>query len=213
MELLKTIGYILNIFSIAILAFGVLITITQKRYTDKSWVLTYIICLLSIEVLQMFIGAYLDVNTFFMFILVFFIQFLFLTYFYCSTVFQISPSIRNTILCLGLLPFLIYTLPDSYYSFLQYYDRVLYSFTIMIYSLIYFYTLINGSIPTIHHRNILNGAVLLFFTLDLFLAIGTRYLISENLSLVSWFWSLRAVCLQLFYSALIYYGWKSSKSS
>jgi hypothetical protein len=213
MDIFSIIGILLHIISILILIFGVSITIYTKDYPIKNWLLTYLICLLSIESLVFFMAGYMKADVFYFFIISFFVQFLFLTHFYLSTVFQVSSFKRNTILCLGLLPFLIYILPDSSRSFLQFYDRVPYSFTIMLYSLMYFYALINGSIPSINSRNILNGAVLFFFTLDLFLAIATKHLITENLMLVSSFWSLRAVCLQLFYSALIYYGWKSSKSS
>jgi hypothetical protein len=212
MDILETIGKFLNVFSIAILIFGLFLNFKTKSHPNKNWLLAYLFSLLTMEVLVVYIAIYLKGDMFFMFILSFFIQFLFLTHFYCSTVFQLSSTKRNIILCLGLLPFLIYTLPDSYRSFIQYYDRVPYSFIIMLYSLMYFYKLINGNIPTINSRNILNGAVLLFFTLDLFLALGTRYLISESLLLVSWFWSIRAFFLQLFYCALIYYGWKSSKN-
>jgi hypothetical protein len=213
MEVLKNLGYLFNIASIAILAFGVLFTTIQKSHKDKNWLLAYFSCFLSIEISQIVIGAHLETNTFFMFISVFFIQFLFLTYFYFSTVFQLSPAKRNTILFIGLLPFLVYALPDSYGSFLQYYARAPYSFTIMVYSLMYFYALINGSITTINSRNILNGTVLLFFTLDLFLALGFMFMITENLlQLNAWFWFIRAIFLQLFYIALIYYGWKSSES-
>jgi hypothetical protein len=49
--------------------------------------------------------------------------------------------------------------------------------------------------------------------LDTFLAIGTKYLVIENIPLVSLFWSIRGILLQFFYIALIHYGWKSSKNS
>jgi hypothetical protein len=166
---------------------------------------------LTMESISLFIGLYLTGNFLFLFTPFFFIHFFFLTYFYCSSVFQVSSTKRNIILGLGLFPFLTYILPEPYRSFLQYYDRAPYSFIIMVYSLIYFRALLNSHIPSIHSRNILNGAILLFFTLDTFLAIGTKYFITENLLLVASFWCIRVLFLLLFYCTLIYYGWKSSK--
>lgn len=211
MELLNFIGSFLNIFSIIILLFGISIFFYSKKFPIRNWLLAYLISLLSLESLAIFIGLYIKSNVFFIFILSFFVQFLFLTHFYWSIVFKLSKTKRNTLLCLGLIPFVIHVLPDPYYSFLQYYDRTPYSFAIMLYSIRYFYALVNGSITLIHARNLLNAAILLFFTVDLFLALGTKYLITESLLLVSWFWSFRAILLQVFYITLIYYGWKSSR--
>jgi hypothetical protein len=208
MELLNTIGYLFNTISITILIFGIFFTAIQKKHKDKNWLLAYLILILNIEALPLLI-----VNIFSMFTLGFFIHFLFLTHFYCLIIFKMTSIQRNKIFCLGLLPFLLSLLPEPYYYYFQYYERVPYSFTIMLYSLMYFYALISGSIATIHSRNILNGAVLLFFTLDLFLALGTKFMIAKDLlALNSSFWSIRAISLQLLYIALINYGWKSSKS-
>lgn len=211
METLKIIGEFSSIFSIVILISGFSFALSSKKYDHKNWLLAYLISLLTMESISLFIGLYLTGNFLFLFTPFFFIQFLFLTYFYCSSVFQVSSTKRNIILGLGLFPFLTYILPEPYRSFLQYYDRAPYSFIIMVYSLIYFRALLNSHIPSIHSRNILNGAILLFFTLDTFLAIGTKYFITENLLLVASFWCIRVLFLLLFYCTLIYYGWKSSK--
>jgi hypothetical protein len=213
METLKIIDEFSSIVSIALLVFGFFFILISRNNENKNWLLTYLTCLLVMESLALFIGFPLNSNLTLLFILSFFIQFLFLTYFYYSTIFQLSSNKRNAILCLGLLPLLTYTLPEPCRSFIQYYDRAPYSFTIMVYSLMYFYALINGSISTTYSRNILNLTVLLFFTLDLFSAIGMKYFITKNLSLITYCYLFRAVFLQLFYSALIYYGWKSSKKS
>lgn len=209
MEILKIINEFSDIFSITILVFGFLITLLSNKHDHKNWLLAYFICLFVMESLTLVTGFHLE--SYYHFIPFFFIQFLFLNHFYCSSVFRLSSTKRNTILGLGLIPFLTYLLPEPYRSFLQHYDQTPYSFTIMVYSLMYFYALINKNIVTIHARNVLNGAILLFFTLDTFLAIGAKYLVTENLFLVIYLSFFRAIFLQLFYSTLIYYGWKSSK--
>jgi hypothetical protein len=211
MEILKIIGEFSDIFSITILVFGFFVTLLSKKHDHKNWLLAYLSCLLVMESLSLVTGVHLESYFPYLFIPFFFIQFLFLNHFYCSSVFQLSSTKRNTILGLGLIPFLTYLLPEPYRSFFQHYDQTPYSFTIMVYSLMYFYALINKNIAIIHARNVLNGAVLLFFTLDTFLAIGAKYLLTENLSLVTYLSFFRAIFLQLFYGTLIYYGWKSSK--
>jgi hypothetical protein len=82
----------------------------------------------------------------------------------------------------------------------------------------YFYALINGDLPFIASRDLLNGVVLLYFALALFYGLGTNYislvfkdLTKEHILLILWFWFFQAKALHLFHIALIYYGWKSSK--
>jgi hypothetical protein len=212
MELLKLIGQFFGGSSISILAIGVLMVLVQKHYEHKNWLLAYLSCLLLTESLAWFIAVHLNMNNLFIFVPAFFVQLLFLTHFYCFIVFKQPVSTRNWILGLGLLPFLIFILPEPYFSFLKYYNRVPYSLTIMLYSLSYFFALVSGKLASIPSRNLLNGAVLLFFTLDLFYALGTKFLMTESLLLFgAVFWTIRVLFLQLFYVVLIYYGWKSSK--
>jgi hypothetical protein len=211
MELLRLIGQFLGGSSVVILAIGVLMILGQKKYEHKGWLLAYLSCLLLIESLAWFIGTYLNMDNLFIFVPAFFVQLLFLTHFYCSIIFKQPVSTRNWILGLGLLPFLIFICPEPYFSFFQYYNRVPYSLVIMLYSLIYFFALVSGELVSVPSRNLLNGAVLLFFTLDLFYALGTKFLMTESLLLVAVFWTIRVLFLQFFYGALIYYGWKSSK--
>ena len=75
----------------------------------------------------------------------------------------------------------------------------------------YMYGVLKERIKVNKKENILNNSILLFFCVDAFLAIATDYLINNSLIIVSWFWTFRAVLLQVFYVSLIYYLWKGVK--
>lgn len=213
MEFIQLVGRLIAVSAILILSIGCLIQLFEKGYKEKTWLSIYLLTLLSIEGLASYIGFYKQESVFFMFILSFFIHFSFLNIYYNHYLFKQPPIQTLLIASLGLLPFLIFTLPDLYFQQLRYYDRLPYSIAIMLASLFYFYQLVSGLKPSRKSSILLNASILLFFSLDAFLALATKYLISESLTLVSGFWTIRAICLQLFYIALIYHGWVRSKMS
>ncbi|WP_148268276.1 hypothetical protein [Saprospira grandis] len=211
MEWINLLGRLIAVSAIVILTLGGLLSITTKQYAEKNWTLTYLLFLLATEGLASYIGFYRQESVFFMFILSFFLHFSFLNLYYNHFLFQHPPWKTLLSASLGLIPFLLFVLPEPYYQLFRYYDRLPFSFSIMLASLLYFYQLVSGKRTYEKPTTLLNASILLFFSLDAFLALATEYLIHENLILVSGFWTIRAICLQLFYSALIYHGWARSK--
>lgn len=210
MDLLKIIGRLLNSFSIVLLLFGICLLFLKKKKIE--WAQYYLISSLLLECMVMYIGVYLEQNMLILFTISFFIHFIFLTYFYNKKIFKIKSTTQNLLVGFGALPLLLYCTTDSSIIWLQDYARIPYSLIISLYSLGYFYALMMGKLSSEYFVNILNGNILLFFTVDAFLGTGTVYLIKEqHLQLVAWFWFFRAVFLQLFYAALIYYGWQMNK--
>jgi hypothetical protein len=202
----EIIGKLFHFSSISILILGAFILL--KRIGKIQLSLMYVLCMLLFELLVIVVAYYLSKSTSFLFLISYFIHFVFLSIYY----FQenlITKKYKRIIIGLGLLPLLLYIIPNSLY---QSYGRVFYSFIIMLYSLFYVLYIIQGKIKIKRPQMVLNSSILLFFTIDTFLTFGTSYLIDkERLSLVSWFWSFRAILLQLFYVSLIYYGWKNHK--
>lgn len=214
MEIIYFIGRGLIVVSIILLAVGLVINIVQNNSKDRRWITNYLASLLFLEGVVLYVGAYLERNTLFLFSVSFFIHFVWLAYFYNREVFEFPYSFYITLITIGFLLLLLHLTTNNNLTWLQPYARIPYSLIITLYSLGYFYALVRGKIATNYPRDLLNTAILLFFGIDTFLATGTPYLIKrEYLQIVAWFWFFRALLLQSFYIALIYFGWKSSQNT
>jgi len=170
--------------------------------------LGYFLILLLFEIVSYLLSG----NNLFMLSISSFVNFAFLTYFYCAYFFKKSIKKIIPIILIGTIPMIISLILGYSFQNFQSYDRALYSFAIMLLSLYYFYWILNENEKASRESIILNSFVLLFFSIDTFLAVGTNYLINENLMLVAWFWFFRAIFLQLYYGSLIYYSWQIGKT-
>jgi len=201
-NILNQIGFFLNALSVLILLIGIFICF-GKSYNSK-WLYVYICFLFILEVISRILGYYLK-NNYFIISLSFFLNFLFLTFFYLEKIYKANRILTLNINILALLLFIL-----TYH--LQPYDRFTYSLVITCYSLIFIHKWLQGSIKSNRASFLLNASILLFFCVDAFLAIATDYLVNNSLELVSWFWFFRGILLQVFYITLIYYAWKTGKS-
>ena len=201
-NILDHIGTILNVISILILAFGLVFFYNKNR---KTWVYLYITCLLLFETSAILKTVIINNNI--LLILSFIVHFLFLTHFYFTKMYSDNREIKITVYIVGLLLVVSHLCTKD--GFFRDYARFILSLTITIYSLLYLYYVVGGRLNNQIASNILNYTVLFFFCIDAFLAIATDYLVSNHLSLVSWFWFFRALLLQTFYIGLIYYALKS----
>ena len=206
-DFLNNIGFILIIFSNSILIIGLILLLRNRIY---NWVLLYLFFLWLFEFLSIYIGVILKKNDNIIFILSFILHLIFLTNYYFKNIFHKNNILKIIIYVTGLIMAVLnlYSTVD----FFKDYTRFMLSLTITIYSLIYIYNIINGTLKNHSPSNILNYTILLFFCTDAFLAIATDYLVSNHLNLVSWFWFFRALLLQTFYIGLIYYAFKSHKT-
>jgi len=200
-SILNQIGFFLNLLSILILIFGSSLYFFKKSKVSSIYI--YILVLLLFEIASRILG-YLFKSNYLILSFSFFIHFLFLTYFYFSKIYRVNKLKKYSVIGLGLIILIIS-------NYIQPYDRFIYSLTITCYSLFYVYIWLKGNLRTDIRHNLLNGSILLFFCIDAFLAIGTEYLITNSLELVSWFWFFRAILLQLFYITLVYFVWKTQK--
>lgn len=202
-NIFNLIALYLNYISILIVLFGVFICILNKN--KNNWECIYLVVILLFEVCSFFPDLLVnrDITLFINFS--FLVHFVFLTHFYIhKRVFKKSIIIVGFLLllsiCLNIVP-----------SYFKLYLRFIYSLAITFYSLMYMYGVLKERIKVNKKENILNNSILLFFCVDAFLAIATDYLINNSLIIVSWFWTFRAVLLQVFYVSLIYYLWKGVK--
>ncbi len=65
------------------------------------------------------------------------------------------------------------------------YDRTIYSFAVMLLSMMDIYFIISGKMKFSKSRMLLNNVILIFFALDRLLAASNDYLVSENIELVA----------------------------
>jgi hypothetical protein len=205
-------GYIVFV-SLSVNLIGIVIGGLHVNLSLKKWFLGYVCTLFVIESIGLYLNLYDKKGVLFLIGFSFYLHFAYLTYFYSKLVFKLENIYHYALQLIGLLGFAWMMQPDIASTKIAYYARIPYSLAITGYSLVCFYYLIKESNQT---RNmplwVLNSAILVFFALDAFLATGTEYLMNrEYLHLVAWFWFFRAIFLQLFYLALIYYGWKSHR--
>lgn len=197
--------------SIFILGFGLFFSLKGKTFSTYLLFGIYFFILFMVELFSKKIGVLLGNNNLILFSFSCLIHFIFLTLIYAKYFFNIKRKHTLAIILIGSIPLFVFNtnwIPDSIKF--ESYDRALYSLIFVIYSLTYFYQTIKTT-PLRNYGLILNASVLIFFSLDVFLAVGTNYLINENLTLVSWFWTIRALFLQLFYVSLIHFIWKDGK--
>ena len=200
----------LSYFSILLLLLSSLFFL-KNRYKKSYWIKTYLFLLLGLETLVLFL-YFQSTNNLFIFTISFLVHFLFLTQFYFSKVFSIQKKKICLTIGVGFLPLLFAIIFKNNIAYFSPYDRVLYSLIIMGYALFYILHMIQGRINTNKPQIILNNSILLFFTIDAFLALATDFLINKKLlQVVAGFWFFRAILLQIFYGSLIYYGWKNHK--
>jgi hypothetical protein len=141
----------------------------------------------------------------------FFMHFAFLTHFYLSKIYLLNNKLKTGVISLGVVLLLLNIIgTQNQYHF---YGRFIFSVVITLYSLIFIYQFLKERITYKKELFIFNSSILLFFCIDAFLAIASDYLINNSLVIVSWFWFFRAVLLQLFYISLIYYLWKTGKTT
>lgn len=209
MSFYESIGWGLHIVSVIILSFGTLYYFA-RRFRSHPEFGAYIIGLFLFELFSQKIGVILH-NNLLLFSISSFFHFLFLTFIYTYRLFGITRFKLLLIIVLGSIPLCISSWSSDSTSTFQSYDRLFYDLIIILYTLVFYYKIILGS-EWSKHAILLNGAGLLFFALDLFLAAATNFLVNQNLELVSWFWTGRAICLQFFYGLLIYYLWKDGKT-
>ncbi len=206
--LLNEIMKILFFVSIILLVSGIFILGTNRNKGYNDSIIYYLIALLIIEILALTIFE----QNLYLFSISSFLHFSFLIYFYFKNLIQISLKKAKIIIGVGVIPMIIALLENPNSSNYHSYDRVVYSFSIMLLGLFYFYTMLNEKVK-LNNKNIrLNMFVLLFFSIDTFLAIWTNYLINENILLVAWIWMFRAIFLQLYYGSIIYYSWQIGKT-
>ena len=211
MAFLNQIGLLFSHFSIFLLIVGLFIAIHTKQSTLRDLGIAYLSLLLFFELtgelLDLYFGQNLilfSISSFIHFVslgIVFFyirrIHFKWFLYFFTA---GSIPLINNVF-------FMHSETILTFYS----YDRVIYSLVNIVLCLIYFYHAFRRPQKSSTALLLFMSGGLLFFTIDCFLSLGTDYLVQESLTLVAWFWFLRALILHLFYGSIIILSWKNGK--
>ena len=207
MDPLNLIARFLSVTSILILFSGLFISLKNKIKNYKTIFILFLFLSETIGFFCFFVGK----QSLFIFSFSCLIHFLFLTFFYFK-VFIIHNKITHLTIGVSLLQVIGYLLSKKYLLFFQPYDRAFFSFAIMLFSLTYFSFVLIGKIKYKKYYFLFNCSVLLFFSIDAFLSLGTEFLIQQkSLILVAWFWFFRALLLQYYYVNLIYLNYKKWK--
>jgi len=74
-----------------------------------------------------------------------------------------------------------------------------------------FYHWITGNTPKEPAFYPLNGAIFIYYSLNLLLYLFINFLVNENITLVTIFWVINLISVLIFYSILIYFLWQNGK--
>lgn len=212
MNFFDSLGTAFYISSISLLCIGVILYIKNTHFRNLKEFGFYLMTLFSLELLSKQLAVLLDNNNLIIFSISSFTHFSFLSFIYFKHFFKLDRKWFLLAILIGIIPLLFLTKNalDNLPSF-QSYDRAIYSSVIVLYCLRLFHqSLFRSNVS--NSVLFFNVATLLFFSLDVFLAVTTNFLIHADLPLVSWFWSIRALFLQTFYLSIIYFLWKHGKT-
>jgi len=137
-----------------------------------------------------------------------FISCLYLKYFLPKNrIYLIYPTAIILLLVLINIVFYNHKLAATFQS----YDKLICNVTIVGYCLICFLDILKRKK---NNRAIMriNGAVLLFFSVDILISMTSNFLINEALHLVVYFWLLRLLLLLYMYLVLIHTLWQTGKN-
>ena len=212
---MKLLDQFINYFSyvsLSILLIGIILQLIYVNHNLFKWGMIYFLLLFMVELVGQLYPKVTQNSNLFLFSFSSFIHFYFLCFLYLVYFNKVDFKKYLMIVLLFVAPMVINTIINHSIASFNSYDRVIYSFSIMLLVLGDTYILFKGKTLYTRIRIILNNTVLIFFALDTFLAIPSNYLVNENMELVAWFWFLRAIILQVYYSILIYYLWKDGKT-
>lgn len=194
----------MSYLSIAILVIAIIILGKKMHYRPQRLILMYFVIACCLEIFSWVYNG----DNYFLIPVSGYINYIMLCYLYLILILQSDKRWLLFFLLGGILP----VLPHLYYSYEQSefhsYERVIYNICVIIFSLISFLRLVGHASADYKRILTLNTIVLLFLMIDLFLALGTNFLLNESLLMVAWFWLFRALFLQLYYLAILNFTWQ-----
>lgn len=200
---------LLNIFTYIIDAvlFGGGIFYFIKRPTHPLGY--YLFFTLLLQVLNDVLYWY-EIPNIYIFSVSYYLNFLYLSYYFFQYIFQIRKKIYLPILVIGSIPmFLKLILKDSIQNF-EAYDWAFYDGWIVVLTLLALFKILQATKINKNHLWISFG-ILAFFGFDFSLALGMNYLINGDQSTVLWIWVIRAFVLLVYFFILNIFTWKILK--
>lgn len=205
---LQVAGMVLGLASSLLLLVGCAIMIFPKRRRKSNTVLAYLSALFIIEGSCNVHAILFGTQNLYLFSISSYLHFAFLSVIYFKNLLNVPLRVYLPIIAIGILPLLWGLHFQSTAVGFQSFDRSFYSFSIMIYALYYWYWLIKKERLQRNSQFHFNVAVIAFFSMDAFLAVGANFLVNESLILVAGFWIVRALLLLFYYWSVIKHSWK-----
>lgn len=212
--------YGLSFLSPAALAVGVLLAAFNfRKNTPVAWLIAgYLFCALAVDMLSRYWGIFSESKNNLIFLSITgVVDLVFFSLLYGRRYFGSKRQIALPALTVLVVGGVIYNLwykgfGQEYVAEYHSYDKLVCDGVIVVYALANMFDVLNGKGPLRTEIIRVNGAVLLFFSLDLLISLATNFLINAGLNFVVYFWLIRLALLLILYSILIYTLWLTGKN-
>lgn len=201
---LITTGRIFSIVSVLILGVGFVIFAKRRVHAISGY---YVLFLLALELISFCAGFFIGKYNLFLFWVSTIVNFFFLSSLYLPILFQQKKKLTRYFIAIGLVAIALLILLGKM-DLLPMYLRLGFGFLFVIYGLITVYTSLKTESEVSASLLTLTFFLLLFFSIDTFLASCTVFMVRFELEIVAGFWFVRALFLQLFYIGLLNYSWR-----
>lgn len=212
---LATISGYLTYLSTASICFGIVISSLFYRKLSPIFrsLLYYFILALVFDILCKTVGSYYKNNMVFISSYGFF-ELLFFTYLYSRHVFEKQSKIMFLVGIIGLIAVGYDCLTADYSDLINFqtYARTIADFSIVAFSMTYFFVKLSNGINLDNPKITLNTLILLYFSIHLIIFIPINYLINASTNFIYAFLIGNLILTILFYNALSITLWKNGKT-
>jgi hypothetical protein len=201
-----------------VLFIGIVISIFYFRNLSNGFrvIFGYLLMSLFIDLLTRYFGFYSHLKyNLFLFPIFGFLELAFLSTLYYKYILH-SKSIPLLLfiifmLLLIVVDFVFFSKLFDRKSF-QSFGRVISDSTIIYLAMIYYLKLVQGKVVMRSDINILNGTVIIYYSINLILYLFINFLVNASIQIITVFWMINLVTLIAFYLILIYLIWQDGKT-
>lgn len=199
-----------------ILIIGVALGSYYYTSLDKKELLVFwfLISSLIIDLFSRFQGWFMSHNNLTFFSLSAIVELVFFSTFYLKHLLHKEIKYLNFIL-LGCGIIILLNFGVYYFDFkikeFQSFDRFFVNLVILCFSILFLKQQLTSQRDVLTSNSVINTFVLLYITVDIFIALTMNFMVNADINIVTFFWLLRLTFLILLYANLSYTIWQNGK--
>lgn len=199
---------ILYVTNAILLVGGIILLINHKKHPIGY----YLIGTFFLQIITIVLRYVLEITNLYIFSISYYLNFLYLNFYFFKYIFKINKKIYYFILSFGSFPMLLKLFFWGEIKKFEAYDWIVYDSYILILVLLAIFKLIHKTQINKNHL-LICFSILSFFGLDFSVAFTMNYLVNGTPAIVNWIWQLRAVILIGYFLTLSICMWKILKKA